>query len=122
KMVEHQKDASLTTEKLLIDDGERMVDLSPDLIYYAVPHKKLLEIHTEEKIIRSKMTLQELENKLTEHSFFRTHRSYIVNLNNILEITSLINGRSNVTLNDKNRTKIPVSRSVNKILLKMFKI
>ena len=122
KMVEHQKDASLTTEKLLIDDGERMVVLSPDSIYYAVPHKKLLEIHTEEKIIRSKMTLQELENKLTDHSFFRTHRSYLVNLNHILEITPWFNGTSNVTLKDKNRTKIPVSRSANKVLLKMFKI
>ena len=39
------------TDKLLIDDGERMVVLSPDSIYYAVPHKKQLEIHTEDKVI-----------------------------------------------------------------------
>lgn len=110
------------TDKLLIDDGERMVVLSPDSIYYAVPHKKQLEIHTEDKVIRSKMTLQELEDKLKNHSFFRTHRSYLVNLNHILEITPWFNGTSNVTLKDKEQTKIPVSRAASKILIKKFKI
>jgi len=113
---------TLTKEKLLIDDGERMVVLSPDAIHYAVPHKKLLEIHTEERIVMSKMTLQELEKKLADHSFFRTHRSYLVNLNHILEITPWFNGTSNVTLKDKQRTQVPVSRSASKILLKRFKI
>ncbi|MFD1607064.1 LytR/AlgR family response regulator transcription factor [Oceanobacillus luteolus] len=110
------------TDKLLIDDGERMVVLSPDSIYYAVPHKKQLEIHTEDKVILSKMTLQDLEDKLKNHSFFRTHRSYLVNLNHILEITPWFNGTSNVTLKDKDQTKIPVSRAASKILIKKFKI
>jgi len=110
------------TDKLLIDDGERMVVLSPDSIYYAVPHKKQLEIHTEDKVILSKMTLQDLEDKLKNHSFFRTHRSYLVNLNHILEITPWFNGTSNVTLKDKDQTKILVSRAASKILIKKFKI
>ncbi|WP_405099679.1 LytR/AlgR family response regulator transcription factor [Oceanobacillus sp. FSL H7-0719] len=118
----NQQNMPLTKEKLLIDDGERMVVLAPEAIYYAVPHKKLLEIHTEDKIITSKMTLQELEGKLANDAFFRTHRSYLVNLNHIFEITPWFNGTSNVTLKDKEKTKIPVSRSASKILLKRFKL
>ena len=110
------------TDKLLIDDGERMVVLSPDSIYYAVPHKKQLEIHTEDKVILSKMTLQDLEDKLKNHSFFRTHRSYLVNLNHILEIIPWFNGTSNVTLKDKDQPKIPVSRAASPIFIKKFKI
>lgn len=110
------------TDKLLIDDGERMVVLAPGSIYYAVPHRKQLEIYTEDKVITSKMSLQELESKLSNQSFFRTHRSYLVNLNHILEITPWFNGTSNVTLKDKAQTKIPVSRAASKILLKKFKI
>lgn len=110
------------TDKLLIDDGERMVVLSPESIYYAVPHKKQIEIHTKDKVIKSKLTLRELENKLNDESFFRTHRSYLVNLNHILEITPWFNGTSNVTLKDKEQTKIPVSRTASKILIKKFKI
>ena len=52
-------------KKLLIDDGEKMIVISPSSIYYAVPSDRMLEIYTEDKIIESKLTLQELERKLT---------------------------------------------------------
>ncbi|SFA94950.1 two component transcriptional regulator, LytTR family [Lentibacillus halodurans] len=58
------------TSKLLIDDGDRMVVLSPDSIFYAVPSNRLLEIHTKDEVIESRMTLQELEEKLQGLSFF----------------------------------------------------
>ncbi|GAB3798098.1 LytR/AlgR family response regulator transcription factor [Virgibacillus kimchii] len=112
----------LTTSRLLIDDGERMVALSPEAIYYAVPNKPMLEIHTEDKVLYSKMTLQELEEKLSGYSFFRAHRSYLVNLNHILEITPWFNGTSNITLKDKYKTKIPVSRKASKTILEKFKV
>ncbi|MBM4763614.1 LytTR family DNA-binding domain-containing protein [Bacillus sp. B15-48] len=116
-----EKKEKTTVSKLLIDDGERMVVVSPDSIYYAVPNKRLLEIHTEDKVILSRMTLQELEDQLVGHSFFRAHRSYLVNLNHVLEISPWFNGTSNLTLKDKDRTKIPVSRSASKTILDVFK-
>ena len=111
-----------TTAKLLVDDGERMVVLSPDSIYYAVPNNRLLEIHTVDKVIMSRMTLQDLEDKLFGHMFFRAHRSYLVNLNHILEITPWFNGTSNLTMKDKAKTVIPVSRSASKTILKTFRV
>lgn len=109
--------------KLLIDDqGDRMVVVSPESIYYAVPFNRMLEIHTEDKVITSRMSLQELENKLTGYSFFRTHRSYLVNLNHVQEITPWFNGTSNVKLKDKKQTTIPVSRAARKMLLKHFNL
>ena len=106
--------------KLLVDDGEKMIVLSPEAIYYAVPSQRMLEIHTEHDVIESKMTLQELEKKLVGRSFFRTHRSYLVNLNHILEITPWFNGAYNITLKDKEKTTIPVSRSARKALFEKF--
>ncbi|WP_047979741.1 LytR/AlgR family response regulator transcription factor [Ornithinibacillus contaminans] len=111
-----------TTSKLLVDDGERMVVVAPESIYYAVPNNRLLEIHTEDKVIMSRMTLQELQDKLSEQFFFRAHRSYLVNLNHILEITPWFNGTSNITLKDKGRTVIPVSRTASKTILKTFRV
>ena len=116
-----EKKPDAAVPKLLIDDGERMVVVSPESIYYAVPNKRFLEIHTEEKVIMSRMTLQELEEQLNGHQFFRAHRSYLVNLNHVLEITPWFNGTSNLTLKDKNRTRIPVSRSASKAILEKFK-
>ncbi|MEH7385156.1 LytTR family DNA-binding domain-containing protein [Bacillus sp. JJ1521] len=129
KSLENRKNTSETTEKkaqtilskILIDDGDRMVVVSPDSIYYAVPSNRLLEIHTQDKIIMSRMTLQELEDQLAGHQFFRAHRSYLVNLNHVLEITPWFNGTSNLTLKDKNRSKIPVSRSASKSIFDIFK-
>nr|WP_077330378.1 LytTR family DNA-binding domain-containing protein [Virgibacillus siamensis] len=109
------------TAKLLVDDGERMVVLAPDSIFYAVPSKRVTEIHTKDGIIESRLTLNELEKKLDSESFFRTHRSYLVNLNYIREITPWFNGTSNITLTDKQQTKIPVSRGARKVLLEVFK-
>ncbi|RYG72334.1 response regulator transcription factor [Lentibacillus lipolyticus] len=114
---QHESPAS----KLLIDDGERMIVLQPDSIYYAVPSKRMLEIHTKDEVIESRMTLQELEDKLHGLPFFRTHRSYLVNLNHIREITPWFNGAYNVTLKDKQHTTLPVSRSASKVLLDTFK-
>lgn len=116
-----EKKLQTTVSKMLIDDGDRMVVVSPESIYYAVPNKRLLEIHTEDKVIMSRMTLQELENQLAGQPFFRPHRSYLVNLNHVLEITPWFNGTSNLTLKNKNRTKIPVSRSASKTILDIFK-
>jgi len=114
------QDKQATSNKLIIDDGEKMMVLSPDSIYYAVPSQRTLEIHTENDVIESKMTLQELEKKLEGLSFFRTHRSYLVNLNHIHEITPWFNGAYNITLKNKEKTTIPVSRSARKALFEKF--
>jgi len=115
-----KKSSENPSSKLLIDDGEKMIVLSPESIYYAVPSQRMLEIHTENDIIESKMTLQELEKKLERFNFFRTHRSYLVNLDYVLEITPWFNGAYNITLKDKERTTIPVSRSARKALFEQF--
>ncbi|MBC5636400.1 response regulator transcription factor [Ornithinibacillus sp. BX22] len=122
KVQDGKQEVKTTTSKLLVDDGERMVVLAPDSIFYAVPNNRQLEIHTEDKVIMSKMTLQELEDKLSGHQFFRAHRSYLVNLNHVLEITPWFNGTSNLTLKDKSRTVIPVSRSASKSILNTFQV
>lgn len=114
------QESEVKSKKLLIDDGEKMIVLSPDSIYYAVPSQRTLEIHTENDVIESKMTLQELEKKLEGLSFFRTHRSYLVNLNHIHEITPWFNGAYNITLKNKEKTTIPVSRSARKALFEKF--
>lgn len=123
KRLEDKREAPVQNSpnnKLLIDDGEKMIVLSPDSIYYAVPSQRTLEIHTENEVIESKMTLQELEKKLEGLSFFRTHRSYLVNLNHIHEITPWFNGAYNITLKNKEKTTIPVSRSARKALFEKF--
>lgn len=118
KQANQQEERQTPPSKLLIDDGDKTVVISPQSIYYAEPTNRVLTIHTKDKVIQSRMTLQELEKKLEGLPFFRPHRSYLVNLDYIEEITPWFNGTSNIKLSDKNNTVIPVSRAVRKELFK----
>lgn len=100
---------------LLIEDNERVVVLQPEQILYACRNERLIEIHTIDDQIKTKMTLTELEKKLCGLSFFRPHRSYLVNLNAIREIVPWFNGAFNLILKHSD-VKIPVSRTVSKTL------
>lgn len=106
--------------KLLIDDGERVVVLSPESICYATRVERIVEIHTKKEIIESRMTLQELEEKLKGLPFYRTHRSYLVNLEYIKEITPWFNGAYNLILKDGKESRIPVSRNAQKRLFELL--
>lgn len=107
--------------KLLIEHHEKLVVLNPESIYYAVRSDRMIEIHTEKDTIETKMSLQELEKKLTGHPFFRPHRSFLVNLNCIREIIPWFNGAYNLILKDKQQSKIPVSRSAAKSLFERLR-
>lgn len=120
KLSQGGESTSFTSSKLLIENGEKVVVLSPEMICYAARSQRIIEIYTENDRIESKMTLLELESKLQGYPFFRSHRSYLVNLEYIQEITPWFNGAYNLILKDKQRSKIPVSRSAAKRLFQFF--
>ncbi|MCL6575584.1 LytTR family DNA-binding domain-containing protein [Kyrpidia sp.] len=102
--------------KLLVDDGEKTVVLHPGAVQYAVRNGRAVEIHTDSLTVSAKWTLAELEERLAGLNFFRTHRSYLVNLEYVSAIEPWFNGAYTVILNDRARTKIPVSRNAVKEL------
>lgn len=106
--------------KLLVDDGDRMVVLEAELFLYAVKEEKVTHIHMADgRSYATKQTLQELEERLGA-TFFRPHRSYLVNLDYIQEIEPWFNGAYNAILKDSNRTKVPVSRIAAKDLIRLL--
>ncbi|MGE5702493.1 MAG: LytR/AlgR family response regulator transcription factor [Clostridia bacterium] len=106
--------------KLLIDDGERFIVIDPESILYAMRDERVVQIFTSTQTYTSKMTLQQLEEKLKAHPFFRIHRSYLVNILYVSEIAPWFNGAYNLTLKDARKTQLPVSRSYAKDLLKLL--
>jgi two-component system response regulator LytT len=108
--------------KLLLDDKNKTVVVEPETILYAVKEDKSIVIHTAngEQYV-SRFTLLELEQKLAPFSFFRSHRSYLVNVNWIGEIEQWFNGAYNIILKDTLKNKIPVSRECAKELFSMLK-
>jgi two-component system response regulator LytT len=108
--------------KLLIDDGSKLTVVDPETVLYAVKEEKHTKIClSRQECIMTKYTLSDLETQLQGYPFFRSHRSYLVNLNHIYEIEPWFNGAYNIIINDESRTKIPVSRTSAKELLKRLK-
>ncbi|ACA58687.1 LytR/AlgR family response regulator transcription factor [Candidatus Desulforudis audaxviator] len=56
-------------------------------------------------------TLEELARRLPQDIFFRSHRSFIVNLKFIKEIKPDLNGTYVLQINDRQNSEVPVSRS-----------
>ncbi len=67
-------------------------------------------IKTKEETFRFHSSLQELEDRLKDKGFFRTHRSYLVNLNKIKEISPWFNGSYVAKLEGFER-EVPISRN-----------
>ncbi|RPF50064.1 LytR/AlgR family response regulator transcription factor [Aquisalibacillus elongatus] len=102
-------------DKLIVSTNEKMVVLNPSDIGFVERIDRTLKIHTlNNDVIETKMTLKELEEKLSAYPFYRPHRSYLVNLDAIEEITPWFNGAYNIVVRDSQKSKIPVSRTAAK--------
>lgn len=66
------------------------------------------------------MTLQDLQARLDENQFFRSHRGYLVNLEKIREVVPWFNGTYNLVMEGLTGVEIPVSRPQAPKLRKMF--
>ncbi|MEW6399132.1 MAG: LytTR family DNA-binding domain-containing protein [Bacillota bacterium] len=58
----------------------------------------------------SRLSLQELEGRLPPQ-FMRVHRSYIVNLHRVIEVSPWVSGSVILTLEDGARVRVPVGRT-----------
>jgi len=84
--------------------------LCPAEIYYIESHGEFTIIHSEKGKFMSSVRLKDFEARLQKHSFFRAHRSYIVNLDHVVEMVALYGGLYSLKLKDPNHSEVPVSR------------
>ena len=61
--------------------------------------------------VPTQFTLSELEQRLARSGFFRTHRSYLVNLQHVKEVIPYTRNSFSLRLNDEKNTEIPLSKS-----------
>ncbi|NLL46532.1 MAG: response regulator [Clostridiales bacterium] len=110
---------SITLNRIIAESGGRMVLVDVDKIYYAFMKREMVYIKTFEDEMLTRFTLKELEAKLGGN-FFRSHRSYIVNIQKVKEILPFFNGTSILVMEDKEKSEIPVSRNQSKKLRKLL--
>lgn len=106
---------SNAVRKFSVEKGDRMEVIDSDKIELVYAKDRLVYIKTlDGDSYRTKLTLQEFELKLPADRFFRCHRNYIVNVNQIKEIATWFNKGYILILqkpvNGKN-PEVPVGRA-----------
>lgn len=88
---------------------DKTVFFSPNEIDFIESVNGVSQLNVNGEHFTSSQTMSELERQLTTLGFFRCHRSYLVNLQQISELISY--SRNSYTLILKNQSKLPLSRS-----------
>ena len=80
-----------------------------DVLWFGV-EARLVFAHVSGRSYMTNFTLRDLEERLDPEVFFRAHKSRIVNLARVKEITRATTGRYRLVLNDPGATEVELSR------------
>ena len=104
-----------TQQKLLLVDAE-------DLIFASIERGMISVTAKDVEGSSNYRRLEELNAALDSDSFWRPHRSFLVNIHYIKEVVPWFKSTFMLKMNDKKHTEIPVSRSQIKRMRELFKL
>jgi len=117
------KSASSQPSKILIRSQQRMLLVdSADLIFASIEGGLISIFAKDAEGTSNYRTLEELLAALDSDSFWRPHRSYLVNIHHIKEVVPWFKSSFMLKMNDKKQSEIPVSRQQTKRLRDLFKL
>lgn len=103
---------TVTLRKLTVNRGDRLeiIDCQDIRLIYG-KNRQVFILTKKDEVCKVKITLQEFEERLSETAFFRCHRNYIVNVDEIKQITTWFKQRYLLILKGKKGMEIPVGRA-----------
>ncbi|MGF1691825.1 LytR/AlgR family response regulator transcription factor [Photobacterium kagoshimensis] len=113
--------STLSAATIPLQQQNRICIIHINDIHYAIAKEKITEVYTQEGQYIAPYTISELMLRLPEELFFRSHRSYCLNLNKVTQITPGMNSTYIVNVQHSN-TDIPVSRSNIKLFRTKMKL
>ncbi len=97
-------------KKIMVWKGDQIFVLNINEVIYLEIFKGMIKIISEKGTFSMRGTLNEWEKKLSDCSFFRCHKSFLINTDKIVKLTPCIDNTFLIEL-DGLETKIPLSRS-----------
>jgi two-component system, LytTR family, response regulator LytT len=115
--------ASSQPAKVLIRSQQRMLLVdSRDLIFASIDGGVITIAAKDAEGTSNYRTLDDLLTALDSESFWRPHRSYLVNIHHIKEVVPWFKSSFMLKMNDKKQSEIPVSRQQTKRLRELFNL
>ena len=109
--------------KLVVKSGGRLYLLDSDDVVYASIEDGVITIATRDLEGQSNFrTVEELQGTLDPNTFWRVHRSYLINVNRIKEVIPWFKSSYQLKMDDKKQTEIPVSRAQTRKLRELLNL
>lgn len=109
--------------KLLVRNGARnMIVDAQDLIYATIDSGVITLVTAQIEGQSNFRTLEELQAALDSDTFWRAHRSFVVNVNRIREVVPWFKSTYQLKMDDKRSSEIPVSRMQSRRLREMLNL
>jgi two-component system, LytTR family, response regulator LytT len=109
--------------KLLVRNNNRnwIVDAS-EIVYATIDNGLITIVATGIEGHSNYRTIEDLQANLDRDTFWRVHRSYLVNVNRIKEVVPWFKSSYQLRMDDRKHTEIPVSRVQTRRLRELFKL
>lgn len=111
-----------STNKLALTTEKKIVVLPVDEIVYIETHNRGSLLHTTTEEIETTLSIGNLEQRLIGYSFFRIHKSFLVNLEHIGSIFLWQNGSYVMKMKGYEKEILPIGRSQFKLLKTIFQL
>jgi len=124
KLIEQQQQGPRQhSGKIVIQAQSRLLLVDQKDVCFASIDEGVITVATQNIEGQSKCrTLEELLELLDPSTFWRAHRSYVVNINHIKEVVPWFKSSYQLRMDDKKQTEIPVSRAQTKRLRELFNL
>jgi two-component system response regulator LytT len=123
RLIEQQQSPRMHSGKIVVQAQSRLLLIDQKDICFASIDEGVITVVTPTIEGQSKCrTLEELLDLLDPSTFWRAHRSYVVNINHIKEVVPWFKSSYQLRMDDKKQTEIPVSRAQTKRLRELFKL
>ncbi len=109
--------------KLLVKSTGRLFLVDSDDVIYASIEDGVISIVARDLEGQSNFrTVEDLQNNLDPKTFWRVHRSYLININRIKEVVPWFKSSYQLRMDDRSRTEIPVSRAQTRKLRELLNL
>jgi two-component system response regulator LytT len=109
--------------KLVVRSGGRLSLVDSDEVIYASIEDGVISIVTRDLEGHSNFrTMEELQANLDPRTFWRVHRSYLINTNRIREVVPWFKSSYQLKMDDRKQTEIPVSRAQTRKLRELLNL
>jgi len=109
--------------KILVKSGQRLLLVAAeDLIFATIDDGLITVVGRDVEGTSNYRTLEELYAALDSETFWRPHRSHLVNIHHIKEVVPWFKSSYMLKMDDKKQSEVPVSRVQTKRLRELFKL